>query len=216
MPNLTTYSINYTVPPPTSTAVLSMEVLLKKSVLVTPYTQVDQILSPVINQVYTYTTPQYNIHEIYDVYVQTSCDSLPVPSTQFGDRSYLVKTTPNVLIITPQIASFDIDWESWLDPVAATIPADTSLQEYIIEYKPSASAGPWVSVTLTDVQMATYWIANPGMFPNRTYTISAGILSGVSYDIKMTTVLKYNYITNTGTQVSNIVIPGPVYTETAL
>lgn len=216
MPNTTTYSITYKVPPPISTAVLSMEVLMKKSVLVTPYAQVGQIVSPVINQNYIYTTPQYNVHEVYDVYVQTTCDSLPVPTTQFGDRSYLVKTVPNVLTITPQVASFDITWESWLDPVAATIPADTSLQEYIIEYRPTGSTGAWSTDVLTDLQMATYWIANPGMFPLRTYTISAGIVSGLSYDIKMTTVLKYNYITNTGPQLSNIVIPGPVYTYIAL
>lgn len=211
----TTYTISYKVPPPTSLAILSMEVFLKKSVLVTPYIQVDTTPNPVINQVYTFTTPSYPIHEIYDIYVSVTCDDIPVPSTQFGDRSYLVKTTPNPITVTPQVASFDVTWDSFLDPVAVIIPADTSLDYYLLEYRLSGSTIAWSSVTLTATQMALNWQLS-GLFPSHTETISAGIISGLTYDIKLTTVLKYNYITGTGPQLTNIMIPGSITTETAL
>lgn len=212
----TTYTISYKVPPPTSLVILSMEVFLKRSILVTPYTQVDSVPNPIVNQVYTFTTPSYPFHEVYDIYVSATCQDVPLPTDQFGDRSYLVKTTPNPLTVTPLVASFDVTWESFLDPVAVTIPADTSLDYYLLEYRLNGSTGAWTAVTLTATQMALAWQALPGSFPFYTETISVGIVSGLTYDIKLTTVLKYNYVTNTGPQLSNIVIPGPVYTETAL
>ncbi len=210
-----TYTINYQIPPPISLAILSLELYLKKSILTTPYTLVQQIVSPLVGNNYTYTTAFYNSHEIYDVYTEATCDQLPLPVTRFGERSYLVKTIANPLTIVPQVAAFDVTWDSFLDPIVVTIPTDSSLKEYILEYRLAGSGGPWTTITRTASQMSTDWLLS-GLFPSYTYNINVGIVSGLTYDIKLTTVLNYNYVTNTGTQLSDIVIPGLVYTYTAL
>ena len=210
-----TYTINYQLPPPISLAILSLDVYSKKSILATPYTLVQQTVAPIVGNNYTYTTPLYNAHEVYDVYVEAICDQLPFPIDKFGERKYLVKTIANPLTIVPQVAAFDVSWDSFLDPIVVTIPTDSSLKEYILEYRLNGSTGPWTTITRTASQISTDWLLS-GLFPFYSYNINVGIVSGLTYDIKLTTVLNYNYVTNTGTQLTDIVIPGLVYTETAL
>jgi hypothetical protein len=213
MPN--TYTISYQLPPPVSLAILSLEVYSKKSILTTPYTLVQQTVAPIVGNNYTYTTPSYNSHEVYDVYIESTCDQLPVPVSKFGERKYLVKTIANPVTIVRQVGSFDVTWESLLDPVVVTTPAESSLKEYILEYKLDSSPGPWTSITRTVNQMSTDWGIS-GTFPFYTYNINAGIVSGLVYNIRLTTVLRYNYITNAGPQLTDIVIQGPTRTRTAL
>jgi hypothetical protein len=196
MATTTQYLIDYKVIP-TAYPVDALNLYYRTNKSSLPAYQLAQsIPNPVINQVYTFDTntlltPLYS-HEVYDFIVESEC---PEGVTILGDRHYMFNPICNVITVTPLAGpTFDITWDSYIDP--ATInPTETSLKEYVLEWKPTAVAGPWDQLVINAASVI------PANLP--TYTASVGgylsfpFISGTSYDFKLTTKLNYNFYTVT-------------------
>lgn len=180
------------------------------------YNTAQTTANPLPNTPYTFDTidlpaVSFYSHEVYDFIVTSEC---PNGLEEFGDRFYLFNPICNVFTVTPLAGIFDVTWDSYIDPTVIS-PAQTTLKEYILEWKPSSVSGPWDSITI-DISI----VITAGL-PIYTATIggylAAPLVPGNQYDIKLSTKLQYNYQTVGGPILTDILIDTcPVTTETAV
>ena len=204
MASTTTYDIKYDIPTGAA-SVAALDLAFKSNVNGT-WAVVNSIANPAINTTYTYTTAPLLSHRIYSVKVSTLCDNAV---TQIGDYQYLINTTAPVPLIASAAAgpSIDVSWDCYIDQLSGD-----SLKEYILEYKDTSSPGPWYSITIPKSTILTYWGSNP--YPGYALNITTGITAATDFDVRITAVLTYDYITLTGTLPTDVVVPPTTVTVT--
>lgn len=205
MASTTTYDVKYNIPTGAA-SVTTLDLDFKSNVNGT-WAVVNSIANPAINTTYTYTTVPLLSHRIYSVRVSTLCNGSLVP--QIGDYQYLINTTASVpLIASAGVGpSINVSWDCYIDQLSGD-----SLKEYILEYKDTSSLGPWYSITITQNDILTYWGSNP--YPGYALNITTGITAATIFDVKITAILTYDYITLTGTLPTDVVVPSTTVTVT--
>ena len=204
MASTTTYDIKYDIPTGAA-SVAALDLAFKSNVNGT-WAVVNSIANPAINTTYTYTTAPLLSHRIYSVKVSTLCANT---ATQIGDYQYLINPTAAVPLIASAAAgpSIDVSWDCYIDQLSGD-----SLKEYILEYKDTSSPGPWYSITIPKSTILTYWGSNP--YPGYALNITTGITAATDFDVRITAVLTYDYITLTGTLPTDVVVPPTTVTVT--
>lgn len=192
----TTYTIDYGIPagiPTVTTLLLSYKV--NNGV----YTTLDTQINPAIGLTYNVTTGLLPSHSIYTVKAESFCGDL---TPYIGDYWYLMNLVCNIGTGVAAVGpSIDVSWDSYIDATSGE-----SLKEYILEYKDNASLGPWTSIAITKANILAYWVGNP--YPGYTHNIVAGINPATTYNLRLTTILNYDYVTVSG-DVSTDVVIGP-------
>jgi hypothetical protein len=207
MASTTTYDIKYDIPTGAA-SVAALEVALKSNTS-GAWSTVNTINNPAINTVYTFTTAALLSHRIYTVRVSTVCPGNPRPIVTVGDYQYLINTTAPIPLVATAAAgpSINVNWDCFID-----LTSGDSLKEYILEYKDTTSPGPWYSITISKSTILTYWSTHA--YPNYALNITIGITSASDFDVRVTAVLSYDYITLTGTLPTDVVIPPTTVTVT--
>ena len=200
MASTTTYDVKYQIP--TGAASVAALVLAFKSNISGNWPTVNTINNPAINTTYVFTTAPLLSHRIYTVRVSTVCPGSLGPIVNIGDYQYLINPTAAISLIASAAAgpSIDLSWDCYIDQLSGD-----SLKEYIVEYKDVLSSGPWYSITIPKSTILTYWGSNP--YPGYALNITTGITAATDYDVKVTAVLTYDYITLTGTLPTDVVVP---------
>lgn len=198
MASTTTYDVKYEIP--VGAATIAALTLAFKSNIAGVWSTVNTITNPAINTVYTYTTAPLLSHRIYSVRVSTLCPGSLTP--QIGDYQYLINPTAAVPLVATAAAgpSINVSWDCYIDQLSGD-----SLKEYILEYKDVLSIGPWYSITIPKSAILTHWTTNP--YPGYTRNITTGITAATDFDVRVTAVLRYDYITLTGTLPTEVVVP---------
>ena len=204
MASTTTYDIKHKIPTGAA-SVTALQLAIKSNTSGT-WTTVNSIPNPAINTTYTYTTSPLLSHRIYSVKVLTVCANT---ATQIGDYQYLINPTVAIPLVATAAAgpSIDVSWDCYIDQLTGD-----SLKEYILEYKDTLSPGPWYSITITQSDILTYWGSNT--YPGYALNITTGITAATDFDVRITAVLTYDYITLTGTLPTDVVCPPTTTTVT--
>jgi hypothetical protein len=207
MASTTIYDVNYKIP--TGAASATALVLAFKSNITGNWSTVNTINNPAINTDYTFITSPLLSHRIYSVRVSTVCPGTPSPIVTIGDYQYLINPTAAIPLIGSAAAgpSINVSWDCYIDQLSGD-----SLKEYILEYKDTASVGPWYSVTIPKSTILTYWASNP--YPGYAINVTTGITAATDFDVRITAVLRYDYITLTGTLPTDVVVPPTTITVT--
>lgn len=194
------YTINYVVQGTLGAPAVDVEIYIKAN-SDTNYTLAFTEVNATVGNTYTYTFNNLPSHTVHQVYLQSQCGAGTI---QFGDIQYLCNQVCQPLTITANGLTLDVSWDSY-----TPINGDSVL-EYKIEYREIGSLGPYNTVIIPIQDVLDYWTNNAGTYPNYIQQITAGIFPGEQYEVRLTTVIQYNYtLTPLNTTILTQTIVGP-------